>query len=192
MIYIIPGLIGGGVAGAILIAQHYKMNRAKLKRQHAYVAGVLGLNVGFLVFILVAGLPFQTIIGIVTVEAVAGGAVLVVYRKDELSDLGQLDEALNRADRAERELAEARAQIAELQKIVTSGPVKWEQLLEMFSPFLTAMDDLTRVEASMHATARIYYKLAEQANKEIPDKIRKMNAARAAKREAAQNDGGSR
>lgn len=188
MIDIWPGLAGGVVAGAILIAQHYKMNRAKLKRQHAYIAGVLALDAGFLIFILVAGLPFGAIIGLVTVEAVSGGAVLIAYKKDETSEQGQLQEALNRADRAERELVEARTQIAELQKLAASGPVKVDQLLDMFAPLLTARTDLEKGVASLEVSFRHYYKLQAQA-RHGDNRIEKMNAARAAKKGEAKGDG---
>lgn len=187
--YIFSGLLGGFISGTILIAQHYLIDRKTLKRQHAYIIGVLGLDTGFVGFVLAAGLPVEALIGAALVEAIAGATVLVAYKKDEHDgDKGQLQEALDQAELLRRELAEARAIIEGQKEIIVSGPVKWGQLVEMFVPYLNARNALETALVHFSTGDRSYYRLAEQAGKEVPDKIKRMNAARASKKETANND----
>jgi hypothetical protein len=187
--YILAGLLGGFISGTILIAQHYLIDRKTLKRQHAYIIGVLGLDTGFVVFVLAAGLPPGALIGAAIVEAIAGATVLLAYKNDEHDgDKGQLQEALDQAEALRKELAEAKAIIEGQREIIVSGPVKWGQLVEMFVPYLNARNALETALVHFNTGDRNYYKLAEQAGKEVPDKVKRMNAARAAKREATQND----
>lgn len=186
MQYIWPGLVGGIVAAGVLVLQHYKVDRARLKRQHAYILGVMGLNAGFLVFVLVAGLDIWLLTGPALVEAVAGSAVLLVYRLDKQGpppDTGQLQEALNQADALRQELATAHQEISVLKEVLVTGPVKWGELVDIYSPILTALEDLTRIKASLEAADRVYHRLQRRASSQpVPEKVQKMNAARAAAR----------
>lgn len=185
MNYVLAGVLGGVVAAGILLIQHYKIDRAKLKRQHAYVLGVAGLDTGFLVFALVAGLDFRILAGLAVVEAIAGGSLLLAYKVDKNlppPKEGQLQEALNQNEDLRKEVSELNQVIAGLQEVLVSGPVTWGQLLDMFSPMHTAIGDLVKVQSCLEASSAVYYKLQKQADKHVAPEIKRANAARAAKK----------
>jgi hypothetical protein len=91
--------LGATTAAAILLAEHYGLQRANLKRTDAYILGTTALDVGYLVYLAASGRKASEIIPLLTIQAVGGLSVKGAYWRDEndpegMRDMTQLQEAL--------------------------------------------------------------------------------------------------
>lgn len=183
---------GGGLAAGVLVAEHYGLKRARLRRTESYVAGTLALNAGYLVYGWIAGLDLvAVVVGLVMVDAMGGVVVYGVYFFDKrrsdpiLQNRGQLEETQAENEQLRRELAETR-ELAEARRLeLEARPVQSGELLDMGINTLTAKEDLIRVLASLDALLRKQQQLQSRVLVHNLHKLDAANRARKAKQEAA-------
>ena len=94
-----PIVAGGFVTAGTLLVQHYGLRRARLQRTDAYVAGTIGYDIGFAVYLLVGKKDLMPLVGLVTTQAAGGAAVKGAYwfdkyRSQRSKDKAQLEELL--------------------------------------------------------------------------------------------------
>lgn len=173
----LPAFAGAFVSAVLLIAEHYGLQRAKLSRTNAYVAGLLALFPGYFAAMLFSGHALSVWEWWI-VTGVGGAIVKALYWIDRQRgrgqpDQGQLQENLRELERLSERLEQKeienrvlRNQMADLKAVY----VTVADLMEMADKINTMLDHSSRVAGVGQATLRLLERI--KAKPGLPDKLR--------------------
>lgn len=187
---LLPALLGGAGSALLLIAEHYGLQRAKLSRTNAYVAGLLALWAGYFVTMAFTGRGIS-LLEVMLVTSIGGATVKALYWIDRQRgkgqpDQGQFQENLRELERLGERLEQKeienrvlRNQMADLKAVY----VTVADLMEMADKINTMLDHSSRVAGVGQAALRLIEKI--KARPGMPDKLRTLaiNQARAKQKE---------
>ena len=162
----LTGLVAGSsVAGAVLVGQHYGLKRYRLKRTDAYIAGTLGLDAGYALYLALTGKGIEHLGAFFAVQVVGGATIKGVYRLDRDKpgrdvDDGQLIETLNDNERLRLELTDLQTKFQEA--VDFEGHIHTDDLLELAAHATTAQSDLSRAMVSIEALLREHAALQQR------------------------------
>jgi hypothetical protein len=177
LLSLLPALLGGFGSAILLIAEHYGMERYRLSRTNAYVAGLLALWAGYWIVMFFTGRGISA--GeIVIVTTIGGATVKALYWIDRKrgkgsKDEGQLQELLRELERLSERLEQKdvenrvlRNQMADLKAVY----VTMADIAELTDKFNTMLDHSSRVAAVGQASIRLLDKIKTKPG--LPDKLR--------------------
>jgi hypothetical protein len=182
---LLPALLGGFGSAILLIAEHYGLKRAQLKRTNAYIAGLLALWIGYLVTMAFAGRGIS-ICEVVIVTSVGGATVKALYWIDRQRgkgprDEGQLQEALKELKRLSLQIEARDVENRVLRNQVSDFKAMYvtiADIMEMTDKFNTMIEHTTKAQAVGQAGIRLLEKIKSRPG--LPDKVRGLVAAQGA------------